>query len=350
MTSHPGIAPPPRELSRPTAPPPRGLRRVGILGTGASVPDRVLSNADLERMVATSDEWIRTRTGMRERRIAAPGQATSDLAAAAARQALSQCGMRPEQVELIVVATVTPDHICPPTATLVQHKLGCTRAAGFDLSAACSGFMNALWVAHQMVATGSVQNAVVVGADLLSRITDYQDRESCILFGDGAGAVVLGPDPKGGELLDHLVGIDGSGADLIVVPAGGSARPASEETVRARLHFLELEGRKVFKFAVAKMCEVVTSILARNGLELSDLDLLVPHQANLRILEAAAQRLGFPMQQMVVNVDRFGNTSSASVPMAFDEVVRDGRLARGKLACLVAFGGGLSWGASLVRW
>jgi 3-oxoacyl-[acyl-carrier-protein] synthase-3 len=343
----------PRSLVPRPEPAPRPLprlRRVGILATGTFAPARVLSNADLEQIVDTSDEWIQTRTGIRERRIAAPGDAASDLATRAARQALAGCALRPEQLELIVIATVTPDHLCPPTACLVQHALGAVRAAGFDLSAACSGFMNALMTAHNLVASGAFGNALVVGVDLLSRITDYQSRESCVLFGDGAGALVLGPDPGHGELLDHLVGIDGSGADLILVPAGGSAQPSSEETVRGRMHYLRIEGRKVFKFAVTKMCDVVTSLLARNGMTVRDLDLLVPHQANLRIIEAAAARLGLDMDRVVVNIDRFGNTSSASVPMALDEAARAGRLKRGQLACLVAFGGGVSWGASLVRW
>lgn len=325
-------------------------RRVGILGTGSHVPDRVLTNGDLERLVDTSDEWIVTRTGMRERRIGAPGQATSDFATEAARRALQCSGVAADDLQLIVVATVTPDHICPPTACLLQHRLGASRAAGFDLSAACSGFVNGLATAHGLLAAGVHDRALVVGADMLSTITDYQDRESCILFGDAAGAVVLGPEPDGGELLDHLTGIDGSGADLIQVPAGGSRRPASTATVLQRQHFLTLQGRKVFRFAVEKMCEVVSEICARNGMEVGDLDLLIPHQANLRILEAAAARLGLAMDRVFVNVDRYGNTSSASVPLALDQAVREGRLRRGYHACLVAFGGGLTWGATLLRW
>jgi 3-oxoacyl-[acyl-carrier-protein] synthase-3 len=327
----------------------RGLPPVGILGTGGYAPERVLSNGDLERMVATSDEWIQTRTGMRERRIGGSGQATSDLAAAAGRQAMQRAGLLPEELELILVATVTPDHVCPPTACLVQQKLGAVNAAGFDVQAACSSFMNALQTGHALVGSGSYRNALVIGADMLSTITDYQDRESCILFGDGAGAVVLGQG-GGGELLDHVMGIDGSGADLIKMPAGGSRLPASHATVEARQHFLRMEGRKVFKFAVARIAAVVEQILDRNGLGLADLDLLIPHQANLRILEAAAERLGLPMGRVVVNIERFGNTSSASVPLALDQAVQEGRLRRGQLACLVAFGGGLSWGASLLRW
>lgn len=328
----------------------RSLKRVGILGTGACVPERVLANRDLEQLVDTSDEWIVARTGVRERRLVVPGQAASDLATVAAQQALTQSGLAASDLELIVVATVTPDNICPPTACHVQRKLGATKAAGFDVSAACSGFVNGLVVGHDLVATGRFANAIVIGADVLSAITDYEDRASCILFGDGAGAVVLGPDPAGGVILDHIVGIDGRGANLITVAAGGSAKPTSQETLDRREHFLRLEGRQVFRFAVAKMCELVESITARNGLTVDDIDLLVPHQANLRIIDAAAARLGMSADRMVVNVERYGNTSSASVPVALDEAARGGRLRSGDLVCLVAFGGGLSWGASLVEW
>jgi 3-oxoacyl-[acyl-carrier-protein] synthase-3 len=345
---------PTRERPLPRArPEPRGgraLRRVGILGTGSHTPERVLTNQDLERLCDTSDEWIVTRTGMRERRLVAAGETTSDLATAAGRRALDAAGLAAGDVELILVATVTPDHVCPPTACYVQQKLGAPRAAGFDVSAACSGFMNALSTGHHLVAAGAFGNALVIGADVLSSITDYQDRQSCVLFGDAAGAVVLAPDPDGAELLDHVLGIDGSGADLIIMPAGGSAKPASIDTVTRREHYLTLEGRKVFRFAVTRFAEVIDEVLARNGFTVGDLDLIVPHQANLRILEAAAERLGVGMDRLFVNVDRYGNTSSASVPLALDEAVRQGRIHRGDLVCLVAFGGGLTWGASLVRW
>lgn len=328
----------------------RVLQPVGILGTGACVPERVLANRDLERMVDTSDEWIVSRTGVRERRLVLPGQAASDLATVAAQHALAQSGLAASELELIVVATVTPDHICPPTACHVQRKLGAPRAAGFDVSAACSGFLNALIVGHDLVAGGRFANALVIGADVLSAITDYQDRASCILFGDGAGAAVLGPDPAGGVILDQIIGIDGEGADLITVAAGGSARPTSQETLDRREHFLRLEGRQVFRFAVGKMCELVETIAARNGLTVDDIDLLVPHQANLRIIDAAAARLRMSADRVVVNVERYGNTSSASVPVALDEAARAGRLESGDLVCLVAFGGGLSWGATLIEW
>ncbi|MHC4513775.1 MAG: beta-ketoacyl-ACP synthase III [Planctomycetota bacterium] len=340
----------------------RGLRSVHVLGTGSCVPDRVLTNHDLERLVDTSDDWILARTGMRERRLASPGQGTSDLCVEAARRALEQSELLPADIELILVATVTADNICPPAACRVQTKLGAHRAAGFDINAACSGFMNALFTGHHLVAAGAFGNALVIGADILSSITDYEDRESCVLFGDGAGAFVIGPQSMGksrgngstnghcGQLLDHVIGIDGSGAELIIVPAGGSLKPASRETVDRREHFLSLQGRKVFRFAVTKMAELVELIAIRNGIAVDDIDLMVPHQANLRIIEAGAHRLGIGMDRVFVNVDRFGNTSSASVPMALDEAARTKRLERGMLVCMMAFGGGLSWGATLMRW
>ena len=345
------VAEPPLPAER--APQPRArrvVRPVGILGTGAHAPARVLDNEELSWRVDTSDAWIVERTGMRERHIAAEDEATSDMAVRAARRALARARLRPSAVQLIVVATVTPDMACPPTACLVQRGIGAAAAAGFDLSAACSSFINALMTARGLVACGTYDNALVIGADKLSSITNYEDRESCILFGDGAGAVVLGADPEGGELLDHVVGIDGGGAALIEVPAGGSRRPASHATVEARQHFLVMQGREVFKFAVQKLVDVVEQVLHQNGFSTRDLALLVPHQANLRILEAAARKLALPPERMVVNVDRYGNTSSASIPMALDEAARAGRIAKGELVCLAAFGGGLSWGAALLRW
>lgn len=326
------------------------LRPVGLLGTGSCVPDRVLTNRDLEQLVETSDDWIMARTGVRERRLVRPGQSTSHLATVAGRQALEASGLTAEELGLIIIATVTPDHICPPTACLVQHELGAYQAAGFDLSAACSGFANALLVGHDLVAAGTFGNALVIGADVLSSITDYEDRATCILFGDGAGAVVLAPGTERRQIIDQIVGIDGRGADLITVPAGGSSLPATRDTVDRREHYLRLDGRKVFKFAVKRMCGLVEEITRRNDLAIEDIDLLIPHQANMRILDAAVDKLGVPMDRVMVNVDRYGNTSSASIPVALDEAVRGGRLQQGDLVCTVAFGGGLSWGASLIRW
>ncbi len=340
----------PRSAREASSRPRPATRRVGILGVGSYAPERVLTNDDLERMVDTSDEWIQTRTGMRERRIAAPGQATSDLALVAAETALQRAGLAASALDVILVATVTPDHVCPATACHLQRKLGATRAAGFDISVACTGFVNALMTGHSFLASGTFSNALVIGADTLSTITNYEDRESCVLFGDGAGAVVLSASSEGAQVIDHVVGIDGGGAEMIIVPAGGSLRPASHETVDNHEHALKLQGRKVFRFAVTKFAEVLKQITARNDYALDDIDLVIPHQANLRILEAAADRVGLPMEKMFVNIDRYGNTSSASIPLALDDAYRQGRLERGKLVALVGFGGGLSWGASLIRW
>jgi 3-oxoacyl-[acyl-carrier-protein] synthase-3 len=327
---------------------------VGIVGLGSYAPEGVLDNADLERMVDTSDAWIQTRTGIRERRRVAPGQATSDLAIAAARPALEQAGLDPRDLELIVVATATPDQITPSTASFVQRGLGAGGAAGFDLNAACTGFVSALSVGRSMIGAGAVENALVIGADALTSITDYTDRESCVLFGDGAGAVVLGPIAGGGsgkgELLDEVLGQDGQHTGLIEVRSGGSRRPASAETVAAREHYLRMQGREVFRFAVSKIPELVHGILARNDLGLDDLALLVPHQANRRILDAATRALELEPERVACNVDRYGNTSNASVPLALDEAARAGRLKSGDYVVLVAFGGGLTWGASLLRW
>ena len=334
-----------------TVGPGRLTRRVRILGLGIYAPERVLDNDELALQVDTSDEWIRTRTGIRERRIAAQGETTSDLAAHAAREALQEAGLEPSQLELILVATATPDTPVPPTACHLQRKLGAEKAVAFDISAACTGFVVTLMTAHQMLAAGAYSNALVVGAEVLSAITDWQARESCVLFGDGAGAVVL--DTGAGEgpvLVDHLVGMDGTGVEQIEVPAGGSLRPTSHETIERREHFLRMNGRGVFRFAVERIPRVVREICARNGLRPEELDLIVPHQANLRILEAAAKDLGIGMERFVVNIERYGNTSTASIPLALVEAERAGRLHRGDRVLLVAFGAGLSWGASLLAW
>lgn len=328
----------------------RVSRSVGILGIGSCVPERRLDNAELERRVATSDDWIVSRTGIRERRISAPGHGTSELAVGAGRKALLQAGIEPVDVEFILLATATPDQPTPATACHVQRELGAVRAAGYDINAACSGFLNALMTGHHLVAGGACANALVIGADTLSTITDYEDRETCVLFGDGAGAVLIGGGAGRGELLDHVVHMDGSGADLIAIAAGGSRLPASHATVERRAHYLTLKGREVFRFAVQKISELVHELLDRNGLTLDDLALLVPHQANLRILDAARRALGLAPSQVMVNIERYGNTSNASIPLALDEAARTGRLAEGRPVMLVAFGGGLTWAASLLRW
>lgn len=336
-------------IEAPTEERPR-LRKVGILGTGSYAPEKILNNEELSKIVDTSDSWIVERTGMQERRIAGKDEATSHLAIAAARSALDQAGVKAADIELIVVATATPDTLFPATACRVQQAIGATRAAGFDVSAACAGFVNALMTADSMIAAGYFQNALVIGAEKLSSIIDYTDRNTCILFGDGAGAVVLGADTDGATLIDHTIRIDGEGLDLIELPAGGSRQPATADSIATNQHFLKLEGKKVFRFAVNVICESVTEVLERNGYTIGDLDLLIPHQANLRIIEAANAKLGIDPDRVAVNIEKYGNTSAASIPILLDELSRDGQLKKGQLICFVAFGAGLSWGASLLRW
>ncbi len=327
-----------------------GRRAVGIWGTGSAVPARVLTNFDLEKMVDTSDEWIRTRTGIRERRICDPHMSTSDLAEQAARRALDMAGLEPSQIGLIVVATVTPDMAFPATACLLQHRLNAPKTAAFDLSAACSGFVYALDVAASAVATGRCEHALVVGAECLSKITDYTDRATCVLFGDGAGAAVLGPVRGGYGILSTYLGADGAYGDLLYLPAGGSKLPASQETVAKRLHYLRMEGNEVFKLAVRAMGESAEAALKRAGMGIDGVRWFIPHQANIRIIEAAARRLGLGPDRVVVNIDRYGNTSSASIGIALDEIVRRGDVQEGDSILMVAFGGGLTWGAAVARW
>lgn len=322
----------------------------GIAGMGASIPERVLTNADLEKMVETSDEWIVSRTGIRERRIAAPGEAASDLAAKAGREALEAAGVEPGEVDLVIVATTTPDMLFPATACLVQDRLGAKRAAAFDLEAACSGFIYGLAAGSQFIAGGMYRNVLVIGAEVLSRIVNWEDRSTCVLMGDGAGAALLRPVPEGYGLLGLHLGSDGSGGELLKVPAGGSRRPASAESVAAGEHFLYMNGREVFKFAVVTMGEAAERALFASGLTFDQVDWYVPHQANLRIIEASARRFGLPMEKVIMNLDRFGNTSAASIPLALYEAVRDGRIKRGDVVLAVAFGAGLTWGAAAIRW
>ncbi|MCR4398984.1 MAG: ketoacyl-ACP synthase III [Firmicutes bacterium] len=324
-----------------------------LLGVGSYVPDKVLSNFDLERMVDTTDAWIVERTGIRERRIAPESMATSDLATRAAEGALEFAGRSASEVDLIIVATVTPDMMFPSTACLVQRKLGASSAAAFDVNAACTGFVYAVATASAFLSTGSYRLALVIGADTLSRITDWTDRATCVLFGDGAGAVVIessSVNAPPGEILGSYLAADGTGWEVLMQPAGGSQMPASRETVDARLHSIKMNGNQVYKFAVRAMGNAVKECLSRCGLTCDDLDLLIPHQANMRIIEAAAQRLGVPESKVVVNIDRYGNMSSASIPVALDEAVRAGRLESGDIGVMVAFGGGLTWGATAFRW
>ena len=324
--------------------------RAAIVGTGAWVPNRVLTNFDLEKMVDTSDEWIFTRTGIRERHIAEDGQTTSDLAVGASRRALVDAGITADDLSLIICATITPDYLFPSTACMIQQKLGAKNTGGFDLSAACAGFVYGVIMAARLIQSDPTQTILVLGAETLTKVTDFTDRASCILFGDGAGAVVMRACRDGRGVMASECGIDGSGGDFMKLPGGGSACPATEETVRQRLHYMKVRGRETFKFAVLKMAELVESALNGSGLTMDDVKLIVPHQVNVRILKAAAERLGIGMEKLYCNIDRFGNTSAASVPIALDEAARNGCIQRGDVIVLVAFGGGLSWSSAVVRW
>lgn len=321
---------------------------VGIIGAGKYVPERRLKNTDLEQMVETNDEWIVSRTGIRERRIADPTQATSDLAYEASLQALASAGLTADQIDLIIVATITPDMFFPSTACLLQELLGAKKAAAFDLSAACSGFIYALATANGLIQSGLYRNALVVGAETLSRITDYTDRNTCILFGDGAGAVVVGEVPEGRGFQSFVLGADGAGGELLRIQGGGSRLPASEQSLADKRHYLEMNGRDVFKFAVRVMGSAAEEALNKAGLSKADIDLLVPHQANIRIVHSALERLGLPEDKAMVNLDRYGNVSAASIPLALVEAIEEGRAKEGDRLVLVGFGGGLTWGASVL--
>ncbi len=320
-----------------------------ILATGIALPDKVLYNADLERMVETSDEWILTRTGISERRIAEKDVATSDLAADAGRMALAGAAKLPEDVDLIIVATATGDHLFPSTACIVQDKLGAVNATAFDLSAACSGFLYGLTVVHSLLSTGVYRNALIIGAETLSKITDYSDRATCILFGDGAGAMFVEPGTDGKGLFASHLGSDGSLTKLLNLPAGGSRMPASRETVDSGQHFIKMNGNELFKVAVRSMEVAATRTAEKAGIDLADVDLLIPHQANIRIINSLGKRLGVEKEKVFVNIDRFGNTSAASIPIAYHEVRAGGRYDHDSNILLVAFGGGITWGGVLIR-
>ncbi|MBE3590278.1 MAG: ketoacyl-ACP synthase III [Firmicutes bacterium] len=325
---------------------------MAVRGLGRGLPERVVTNRDLEAVLDTSDEWIRTRTGIAERRVAAPEQATSDLAVIAAKEALAAAGWTPQDLDLLVVATATPDMIFPSTACVVQAALGAYQAGACDISAACSGFVYALSSVAAQIRAGAARRALVIGAETLSKIVNWQDRSTAVLLGDGAGAVALErvEDGAGEGLLSVYLGADGRGGDLLKQPAGGSRLPASAETVAQGLHYLQMNGREVFKFAVQIMGDAAEEALRRAGLTFADVDLYVPHQANVRIIEASAKRFGLPMEKVWVNIDRYGNTSSASIPIALYEAHQAGRLHPGDVVLLVAFGGGLTWGAAVLRW
>jgi 3-oxoacyl-[acyl-carrier-protein] synthase III len=327
------------------------VRRVKIASLSTYVPPRLLTNADLEKMVDTTDEWILQRTGIRERHVVDPGVATSDLAKEASLGAIAKAGLTPADIGFIVVGTTTPDMMFPSTACLLQHKIGATSAWGFDLGAACSGFTFALTTGMQMVASGAHEHALVVGADVMSSIIDYTDRTTCVLFGDGAGAVVVSPaaeDEPG--IIGFAHEIDGSGGPALCMPAGGSLRPASPETVEQRLHYVKQDGAAVFKFAVRKTEEISRRVLDQTHTDPADVKLFVSHQANRRIIQAAADRLGFPPEKVVVNLERFGNTTAATIPLALQDMVDEGKLEKGDLVLLASVGAGFTIGSVLLRW
>ncbi|MAF65631.1 MAG: 3-oxoacyl-ACP synthase [Planctomycetes bacterium] len=323
---------------------------VGIAGIGSYAPERVVPNAHFEEFLDTSDEWIVQRTGIKERRFVAAGENTSHMCLAAARKALEAAGVTGEELDMIIVGTVSPDQQLPAVANLVQVGLGATKAACFDVNAACTGFLTSLVTAESFIAAGRARRVLVLGAETLSRFIDFTDRGSCILFGDGAGAAVLMPhaDCGQGEILRSTMGSDGEGYSVIEMPAGGSGRPASHETVEAREHFLKVHGRDVYRFAVAKIASLVREML--EGHTLDEVSVVVPHQVNRRIIDSAVEKLDIPPEKVVINIDRYGNTSAASVPLALDEALRDGRIEKDKLVIMAAFGAGLSWGGALVRW
>jgi 3-oxoacyl-[acyl-carrier-protein] synthase-3 len=325
------------------------LRSSRIIGTGHYVPDRVLTNFDLEKMVETSDEWITTRTGIRARRIAAPDQACSDLALVAAERALEMAGVKAEDLDGVLVGTISGDMQFPATAALIQDRLGAVNAAAMDVSAACSGFIYGVNLAHGMIASGQMDRVLVVGAEVLSKFVDWTDRSTCVLFGDGAGAVVMEPCPQGEGLLATYMKSDGSLAELLCIPGGGSRMPFNPDAMMNRQQYIKMKGDGVFKWAVRAMTDAARIVMDDAGKTIEDLALVIPHQANIRIIDAVVERMEVPSEKVVVNLDRLGNTSSATIPIAYDEVVRSGRLKQGDLVVFTGFGGGFTWGSILLR-
>ena len=324
-------------------------RNAGILGLGKYLPEKILTNKDLEKMVDTTDEWIMTRSGIKERRIARPDEATSDMATEAARRALKDANLTPQDIDLIIVATITPDMFFPATACLVQEKIGARTVPAFDISVACSGFIYGMAIANQFIRSGATKYALVIAAEKLSAITDWSDRSTCVLFGDGAGAAVLGPVDKGGILSVHL-GADGRKGDLIKLPAGGSRIPATMKSVEDKLHFIKMNGSELFKHAVKIMADAAFEATKPLNLTADDISLVIPHQANLRIMKAAAKRMGLSQDKIYFNIERYGNMSAASSAVALVEAVEEGRIKKGDKVLLDAFGGGLTWGAMVIEW
>jgi 3-oxoacyl-[acyl-carrier-protein] synthase-3 len=325
--------------------------RAKISALGTYVPPRLLTNADLEKMVDTNNEWIMSRVGIRERHIVDKGVATSDLAVEAAKKALAQRGLAPTDIEAIIVGTVTPDMLFPSTACLVQHKLGAKGAWGFDLSAACSAFIYSLQVGAQFIASGKHKHVMTIGSDVMSSIIDYTDRATCVIFGDGAGATILEPaEDDSVGIIDFIHEVDGSGGQFLYMPGGGSLNPSSKETVEKKMHYVHQDGQQVFKFAVRKQTELCLKLLERNGLKGSDVDVFIPHQANLRIINATAERLQLRSESVIVNIDRFGNTTAGTIPLAMNTAMEEGKLKKGSLVLLASVGAGFTIGATLLRW
>ena len=324
-------------------------RRIGVVGTGMFVPKKVLTNADLEKIVDTTDEWIYSRTGIRERHVVEPGTATSDLAEHAGREALKNAGLKPKDVDLLIVATTSPDMLFPSTGCILQHRLGIDKAVCFDISAACSGSVFGIITAQQYLAMGRYKNALVIGAEVLSSFVDWTDRSTCVLFGDGAGACVLAPVTRGGILATDM-GSDGSAAELLYMPGGGSKYPPSYTSVDQRLHYLRMNGGEIFKLAVRRMAESMQTSLKAAKLKIADIDMVIPHQANIRIIQAVAKLADVPIDKVFMNLERYGNTSAASNLIALHEAAEQGRIKRGDRVALVAFGAGLTWGSIVLEW
>lgn len=324
--------------------------KAGILGTGSFVPENKLTNKDLEKMVDTSDEWIVTRTGIKERRIAPQSMTTSYMATEAAKKAIEDAGIEASEIDLIIVATVVPDMNFPSTACLVQANIKATKAAAFDIEVGCSGFIYGLSIAKQFVESGTYKTVLVIAADVLSKITNWEDRNTCVLFGDGAGAAIVGPVKEGYGILDNVIGADGNGGMHLYMPAGGSRMPASEDTVKNKLHTIHMNGQEVFKFAVNVMNTATVEVLNRCGLKPEDVDLFIPHQANIRIIDAAMKKLKLSREKVFINLDKYGNMSAASVIVALDEALKAGKIKDGDIILMVAFGAGLTWGSTVIKW
>ncbi len=327
------------------------MKKAKIKGTGFYVPEKVLTNADLEKMVDTSDEWIITRTGIKERRIAGENETSATMGVEAAKKAMKMAGVKGEEIDLIITATITPDMVFPATSALIQTEIGAVNAGVFDIEAACSGFIYGLAIANQFIKTGEYKNILVIASETLSRITDWEDRSTCVLFGDGAGAAVVSEDETGeSEIIATYLGGNGSYKDLLYLPAGGSLMPATEETVKKKLHYIKMLGSETFKVAVTKMSESALKVLEKSGIDQSEVSLLIPHQANLRIIRALQKRLSLPDEKVYVNLDKYGNTSAATIPIALAEAVEKGLIKRGDIILLVAFGGGFTWASAVIKW